>query len=91
METVVVKGRDSDSRIVCGDGAANLARYLPENARTVVVTDENVVRCLPEAARKYPRIVIGTKTSGWGPKVVPENPRGATPTTVSGYPLTMIV
>lgn len=36
-------------------------------------------------------IVIGTKTLGFDPNVVPSNPRGATPTIVIDCPLTVIV
>ena len=36
-------------------------------------------------------IVTGTKTAGLIPSVVPSNPRGATPTMVIGWPLTIIV
>ena len=35
------------------------------------------------------RIVIGTKTSGSAPSVVPSKPRGATPTIVIDWPLTI--
>ena len=35
--------------------------------------------------------MIGTKTFGCAPSVVPSKPRGATPTIVSAWPLTMIV
>src|SRR5439155_21781112 len=38
-----------------------------------------------------PRIVIGTNTCGRDPSVVPSNPRGATPTMLIGWPLTIIV
>ena len=37
------------------------------------------------------RSVIGTKTAGRAPSVVPSKPRGATPTMVNVWPLTIIV
>ena len=37
------------------------------------------------------RSVIGTKSFARVPRVVPSNPRGATPTTVSGWPFTTSV
>ena len=43
----------------------------------------------PSNGCEKPRIVIGTNTSGLTPSVVPSNPRGATPTIVIVWPLTM--
>ncbi len=59
METFHIKGRLGNSSILVGEQLKNLGNYLPD-ARTVIITDENIKKYYGKEFPDLPVITIGT-------------------------------
>jgi len=59
MRTIEISTIDALSRIYIGESFKNINKYLPEG-KTVIITDENIIRLYGHALPPFPVIVTGT-------------------------------
>lgn len=59
MKEIIIKGSSGKSRVLAGESAQNLFRYLPEK-KLVFITDKNVKRLYPGLFEKQTVIETGT-------------------------------
>jgi len=59
MEKIIVKGNDTESKILVGESLQNLKEYI-SNRKVFIVTDKNVFHLYGDRFQQYPFFVIGT-------------------------------
>lgn len=59
MQTITIHTDSRDSRILIGESISNLTQYLPPG-KTIIITDENILKIYGSAFPPAPVIAIGT-------------------------------
>lgn len=57
METILVKGKTSESTIIVGESIANLSKYIPGKG-VFIITDENVDKLYSNSFPNFPKYVV---------------------------------
>jgi len=59
MKIIELKTQNKISKIYIGESLSNVKKYLPENRKVIIITDDNIVKFYYDFIKDYPLIIIG--------------------------------